>query len=114
MDDEALSRDLTAAVRAVPGVVGVHAPRSAVHAAAEAVAVALSLREPDVLVDVDRLDTTLRLTTHIAVDDRRPAPDTLREVGERLREVVDGVPGPSADLITVTIRVVEDGGTVVG
>ncbi|MFS0731629.1 hypothetical protein ABC270_16330 [Curtobacterium sp. 1P10AnD] len=108
MDDAALSSELTSAIRAVPGVVAVYPPRPIVHGAAEAVAAALALREPDVLVDIDRHGTTVRIAAGIAVSGDRPAPDTVREVGERVRDLVDQRVDGGADLVTVTIRLVED------
>lgn len=107
MDDEALSRRLTEAVRAVDGVTGVYAPRT-VTAAAEVVAATLTLHEPDVLVDVDRHGGTVQVVTGIAVDGGRPAAETVRAVGERLRDVLDAGTTPSADLIRVTVRLVDD------
>ncbi len=108
MDDAALSSELTAAIRAVPGVVAVYPPRPIVHAAAEVVASALALREPDVLVDVDRHGGTVRVAAGIAVSGDRPAPDTVRAVGERVRALVDERIDGGADLVSVTIRLVED------
>lgn len=110
MDDETLSRTLTSAVRDVPHVLAVYPPRPIVQAAAEVVAATLALREPDVLVDVDRSGSALRVSAGIAVDDQRPASDTVREVGERIRSVVDGLPGPQVDVVTVTVRLIEEAG----
>ncbi len=67
MDDAALSSELTAAIRGVPGVLAVYPPRPLVHAAAEVVATALALREPDVLVDIDRHGAAVRVAAGIAV-----------------------------------------------
>lgn len=112
MDDEALSRTLTARIRSVPGVVGVHPARPVAQVAAEVVAAALALQEPDVLVDVDRDGGSLRVAAGIAVDDRRPAAETLRAVGDRIRTVVDEEAPTDVDLIAVTVRLVEErGGT---
>lgn len=108
MSDEALSRALTDRIRSVPGVTGVYPSRPLVHAAAEAVASTFSLQEPDVLVDVQREGTTLRVHAGIAVEDTRPATETVREVGERVRDLVDERTGGPADLVAVTIRLVED------
>lgn len=107
MSDEALSRTLTARIRDVPGVVGVYPPKPLVHAAAEAVAATFSLSAPDVLVDVDRRGGALRVAAGIAVDDGRPAPETLREVGECIRDTVAAASAADADLVSVTIRLVE-------
>ncbi|MFJ4221948.1 hypothetical protein [Curtobacterium luteum] len=108
MDDETLSRTLTAAIRDVPGVVAVYPPRPIAHAAAEAVARTLALREPDVLVDLDRHGATLRVEAGIAVSGDRPAPDTVRAVGERVRALLDAEVDGGADLVSVTVRLVED------
>jgi hypothetical protein len=107
VNDDELSRALTTAVRGVPGVVAVHPPRPIAHAAAELAAAAFALHEPDAVVDIDRHGGALRIVTGIAVADERPAIDTVRAVGERIREVVDGVDGPRADLIDVRVRLVE-------
>ncbi|MFJ4074036.1 MULTISPECIES: hypothetical protein [unclassified Curtobacterium] len=107
MSDEALSRVLTDRIRTVPGVTGVYPRRPIVHAAAEAVASTLSLQEPDVLVDVQRDGAALRVGAGIAVDDTRPATDTIREVAERIRDLVDERTGAPADVVEVTIRLVE-------
>lgn len=107
MSDEALSRALTVRIRAVPGVTGVYPRRPIVHAAAEAVASTFSLQEPDVLVDVQRDGAALRVGAGIAVDDSRPATDTVREVGERIRDLVDERAGAPADVVEVTIRLIE-------
>lgn len=107
MRDEALSRALTSRIRSVDGVVAVHPPRAIVQAAAEVVAGTLALRAPDVLVDVHRDGSSLRVVTGIAVDDARPAKDTVREVGERIRGLVDEHEGVPADLVDVTVRLVE-------
>lgn len=107
MSDEALSRALTDRIRGVPGVTGVYPTRPIVHAAAEAVASTFALQEPDVLVDVHRDGSALRIGAGIAVDDARPAPETVREVGERIRDLVDERTGAPADLVEVTIRLVE-------
>lgn len=115
MDDEALSRSLTEGIRQVPGVTGVYSPRPLTAAAeavagavVDAVAPALGLREPDVLVDVDRHGGRVQVAAGIAVAGDRPAADTLRAVGERIRDLLDQGPTPSADLISVTVRLVED------
>jgi len=107
MDDEALSRTLTAAVRRVPGVTGVHRARTAA-AAAEVVAAALTLREPDVLVDVDRHGGRVQVRAGIAVTGDRAAADTVRAVGECIRDLVDAESASSADLVSVTVQLVED------
>jgi len=107
VNDDELSRTLTTAVRGVPGVVAVHPPRPIAHAAAEIAAAAFALHEPDAVVDVQRHGSALRIVTGIAVADERPATDTVREVGERLRDVVDGLGGTRADVIDVRVRLVE-------
>ena len=55
-DDLDLSRRLTAAIRAVPGVTGVYPSQPILEAAADALAVRFALRMPDVLVDIDRAE----------------------------------------------------------
>lgn len=107
MNDDELSRALTTAVRDVPGVVAVYPPRPIAHAAAEIAAAAFALHEPDAVVDIDRRGTALHIVAGIGVSDDRPATDTVREVGERIRDAVDAVDGPPADLIDVRVRLVE-------
>lgn len=81
---------------------------------------------PDVVVAIERDGPTLRITTGISVDGHRPAPQTIREVGEAIRAHVDGTgdSGDSGDtdgsgattteLISVTIRLVEGIGHTAG
>lgn len=112
MDDEAISRTLTDDIRHVPGVTGVFPPRP-VAAVAEAVVDAvtpapLRLHDPDVLVDVDRHGGRVHVVAGISVDGGRPAADTLRAVGERVRDLLDAGSTPAVDLISVTVRLVED------
>lgn len=107
-EDQELSRRLTDTARTTDGVRHVFPASSIVQVAADAVAVQLELREPDTLVDVDRDGGAVRIAAEIAVDGARPAPDTVREVGERIRSVVDAEPGPRPDTISVVVRLVED------
>ena len=112
MDDEAISRTLTDGIRHVPGVTGVFPPRP-VAAVAEAVLdavtpVPLRLHDPDVLVDVDRHGGRVHVVAGISVDGGRAAVDTLRAVGERVRELLDADGTATADLISVTVRLIED------
>lgn len=118
MDDEAISRTLTDGIRHVPGVTGVFSPRP-VAAVAETVVDAvtpapLRLHDPDVLVDVDRHGGRVHVVAGISVDGGRPAADTLRAVGDRVRDLLDTGTTPAADLISVTVRLVEDPVTPTG
>jgi hypothetical protein len=111
-DDQELSRHLTALIRATPGVDEVYPAQPVIEAAADAIAVKLALRQPDVLVDIDRDHGSTTITAGIAADVSRPAPDTVREVGERIRDALaqrhaNGAEAREPDLITVTIRLVE-------
>ena len=108
-DDTGLSQRLTEAVRRADGVAAVFAAKPAVVAAAGAVAVALTLREPDVLVDVARAEGFTTFTVHIAVRASTPAPDTLRAVGELVRDrvVAEGA-AQDAFAVNVKVRLVED------
>lgn len=111
-DDQELSRQLTALIRSTPGVDEVYPAQPVIEAAADALAVKLALRQPDVLVDIDRDHGSMTITAGIAANDTRPAPDTIREVGERIRDALaerhaDGAEAREPDLITVTIRLVE-------
>ncbi len=87
-DDTGLSQRLTEVARRTAGVSAVFAAKPAVAAAADALAVALALREPDVLVDVARSEGFTTFTVHIAADAATPAPQTLRAVGEAVRDLV--------------------------
>ncbi|KZX21223.1 hypothetical protein [Rathayibacter tanaceti] len=110
-DDTALSRRLTDEIRDTEGVTGVYPAQPIVEAAADAVAVSLALRLPDVLVDIDRSEGFTTVTAHIAASAALPAPETLRLVGERMHALLAAdptVPGPFA--VNVKVRLVEDSG----
>lgn len=108
-DDQDLSQRLTALLRTVDGVDDVFPAQPIIEAAADAIAVKLALRQPDVLVDIDRSNGSVTVTAGIAVSDARPAGDTLREVGERVRDLLaDG--GEHPDLISVAIRLIDTDG----
>ena len=64
--------------------------------------------DPDVLVDVDRHGGRVHVVTGISVDGGRPAADTLRAVGERVRDLLDSGTTTTADLVSVTVHLVED------
>ena len=107
-DDRELSRRLTDLARATDGVSHVFPAQSLVQVAADAVAAQLEIRDPGTMVDVHRGSGAVRITAEVAVDGARPATETVREVGERIRSVVDAEPGPRPDTITVVVRLVED------
>lgn len=107
-DDRELSRRLTDLARATDGVSHVFPAQSLVQVAADAVAAQLEIRDPGTMVDVYRGGGAVRITAEVAVDGARPATETVREVGERIRSVVDAEPGPRPDTITVVVRLVED------
>lgn len=107
IDDVALSQKLTAAIRATEGVVGVYPAQPIVEAAAEAVAVKLALRQPDVLVDIDRADGFTTISAHIAASSAISATETLRTVGELIRDTVPE-DGPLA--VNVKVRLIDDTG----
>jgi len=107
-DDRELSRRLTDLARATDGVSHVFPAQSLVQVAADAVAAQLEIRDPGTMVDVHRGGGAVRITAEVAVDGARPATETVREVGERIRSVVDAEPGPRPDTITVVVRLVED------
>lgn len=106
-DDTALSRELTAAIRATEGVTGVYPAQPTVEAAVDALAVRLALRQPDVLVDIDRADGFTTVSAHIATSVAVPATETLRAVGELIRNKL-GEAGPVA--INVKVRLIDDTG----
>lgn len=109
-DDTALSKHLTAAIRDVDGVSGVFPAQPVVEAAADAIAVKLALRMPDVLVDIDRADGFTTVSAHIATVASVPAPETLRRVGELIREHVHDAGAAEGELaVNVKVRLVEDG-----
>lgn len=110
-DDQDLSQRLTALLRTIDGVDDVFPAQPVVEAAADAIAVKLALREPDVLVDIDRSGgsgpgSSVTVRAGIAANDGRPAGDTLREVGERVRDELTAA-GEHPDLVTVSVRVIE-------
>jgi hypothetical protein len=107
-DDQELSRRLTDVARATEGLSHVFPAQSLVQVAADAVAAQLEIRDPGTMVDVHRGDGAVRVTAEVAVDGARPATETVRAVGERIRSVVDAEPGPRPDTITVVVRLVED------
>jgi len=107
-DDRELSRRLTDLARATDGVSHVFPAQSLVQVAADAVAAQLEIRDPGTMVDVHRGGGAVRITAEVAVDGARPATETVREVGERIRSLVDAEPGPRPDTITVVVRLVED------
>lgn len=107
-DDVELSQRLTRVARETPGVAAVFPAKPIVAAAADAVAVALQLREPDVLVDIDRSGGSTTVTAQIGTSADRPAPDVVRAAGERLRDAVRAeVDGEL--VVHVTVRLVERG-----
>lgn len=107
-DDAGLSQRLTAAVREVDGVAGVFIAKPPIAAAAEAVAAALTLRDPDVLVDVSRADGFATFTVHLAVSAAAPTPDVLRAVGERIRDLVAAEGAADAPFaVNVRARLIE-------
>lgn len=113
-DDTRLSRELTAAVRAVEGVAGVYPAQPILEAAAQAVAVRLALRVPDVLVDIDRADEFTTISAHISVVPTAPAPATLRRVGETLRDLISADASIQGEVaVLVTVRLIEEGGAPV-
>ncbi|NQX17428.1 hypothetical protein [Rathayibacter sp. VKM Ac-2857] len=111
LDDTALSQRLTAAIRDTEGVAGVYPAQPLLEAAADALAVKLALRQPDVLVDIDRSDGFTTVTAHIAATAALPAPETLRAVGEELRRLLDAEPSVTGPLaVNVKVRLIEDSG----
>lgn len=111
IDDIHLSQRLTAAIRATEGVVGVYPAQPILEAAAEAVAVRLALRQPDVLVDIDRADAFTTVSAHIATTAAIPAPETLRAVGAVIRRILrDDDPDSDTIAINVKVRFVDDSG----
>ena len=114
-DDTALSQRLTAAIREAEGVVGVYPAQPILEAAADALAVTLALRQPDVLVDIDRSEGFTTVSAHIAASAALPVPETLRSVGELLRGILAEEPGVTGPLaVTVKVRLVEDSGRAEG
>ncbi|QHC75094.1 hypothetical protein [Rathayibacter sp. VKM Ac-2805] len=110
-DDTALSQRLTAGIRDTEGVAGVYPAQPIVEAAADALAVKLALRSPDVLVDIDRSEGFTTVTAHIAASASLPAPETLRAVGERMLALLRADPSVSGPFaVNVKVRLVEDSG----
>jgi len=111
-DDAALSRSLTAAIRATEGVTGVFPAQPLLEAAADVIAARLALRLPDELVDIDRADSFTTVTAHISTSASLPAPETLRRVGELVRGTLVGAGADAAELaVNVKIRLIDDSGS---
>jgi hypothetical protein len=114
IDDTALSQKLTVAIRDAEGVAGVYPAQPIVEAAAGAIAVTLALRMPDILVDIDRADGFTTFSAHIPTFASHPAPDTVRRVGELMRDIVTAEAASTGDIaITVKVRLIEDSATFV-
>ncbi|QIS38214.1 hypothetical protein [Clavibacter capsici] len=104
-----LSRDLTAALRAVAGVADVYAPRSSVLLAAQKVVegvVAGSSTAAEQLVTVETGEGTVDVQASIAVDASSRASDTARAAVDAIRARLAEAVGPdAAALASVTVRV---------
>ncbi|PPH39678.1 hypothetical protein C5C53_00250 [Rathayibacter sp. AY1E3] len=110
-DDTELSQRLTAEIRDIEGVAGVYPAQPIVEAAADALAAKLDLRQPDVLVDIDRSEGFTTVSAHIAASAALPAPETLRLVGERMHALLAADPSVSGPLaVNVKVRLIEDSG----
>ncbi|KZC96306.1 hypothetical protein [Clavibacter tessellarius] len=108
-DPAALSRDLTAVLRGVPGVADVFAPRSPVLLAARQVVegvVAGSSTAAEQLVTVETGEGTVLVQASIAVDAAGRASDTARAAVDAIRaRLAEAVGADAAALATVTVRV---------
>jgi hypothetical protein len=104
-----LSRDLTAALRAVAGVADVFAPRSPVLLVAQQVVegvVAGSSTAAEQLVAVETGEGTVLVQASIAVDASSRASDTARAAVDALRaRLAEAVGAEAAALASVTVRV---------
>jgi hypothetical protein len=104
-----LSRDLTAALRAVVGVADVFAPRSPVLLVAQQVVegvVAGSSTASEQLVAVETGEGTVLVQASIAVDASSRASDTARAAVDALRaRLAEAVGAEAAALASVTVRV---------
>ncbi|PPH67320.1 hypothetical protein C5D25_00860 [Rathayibacter sp. AY1D7] len=110
-DDTELSQRLTAEIRDIEGVAGVYPAQPIVEAAADALAVKLDLRQPDVLVDIDRSEGFTTVSAHIAASAALPAPETLRLGGEGMHAPGAADPSVSGPLaVNVKVRLIEDSG----
>ncbi|PPF76798.1 hypothetical protein C5B96_16360 [Subtercola sp. Z020] len=110
IDDRALARALTDAVLATPGIVAVFPVKPILHAASEGIANALDLDEPEVLVDVDRSDSLLTVTAHVATTSDCSTPEVLGRAAEALRAVaeLEGVEPAGSIVVFVKARLIAD------
>ncbi|MFT2752626.1 hypothetical protein [Clavibacter sp. Sh2088] len=104
-----LSRDLTAALRAVAGVADVYAPRSPVLLVAQQVVegvVSGGSERLDQLVAVETGEGAVVVQASIAVDASSRASDTARAAVDAIRaRLSDAVGAEAAALASVTVRV---------
>jgi hypothetical protein len=104
-----LSRDLTAALRAVAGVADVYAPRSPVLLVAQQVVegmVSGGSERLDQLVAVETGEGAVIVQASIAVDASSRASDTARAAVDAIRaRLAEAVGAEAAALASVTVRV---------
>jgi hypothetical protein len=104
-----LSRDLTAALRAVAGVADVYAPRSPVLLVAQQVVegmVSGGSERLDQLVAVETGEGAVVVQASIAVDASSRASDTARAAVDAIRaRLAEAVGAEAAALASVTVRV---------
>ncbi|KPG88927.1 hypothetical protein [Frigoribacterium sp. RIT-PI-h] len=85
MSDDALSRDLTEALRGVGGVVDVFDAHPIVEGAVRVVAAGLDLAGSTGLVEISRAPGSVSVTAHVATALDSPTPETLARAADVLR-----------------------------
>ncbi|WP_396599335.1 hypothetical protein [Frigoribacterium sp. R86507] len=85
MSDDALSRDLTEALRGVGGVVDVFDAHPVVEGAVRVVAAGLDLAGSTGLVEISRAPGSVSVTAHVATALDSPTPETLARAADALR-----------------------------
>ena len=108
MSDDALSRDLTEALRGVEGVVDVFDAHPIVEGAVRVVAAGLDLAGSTGLVEISRAPGSVSVTAHVATSLDAPTPETLARAADALRGrlAASGLAGDEV-VVSVSARLVD-------
>jgi hypothetical protein len=108
MSDDALSRDLTEALRGVGGVVDVFDAHPIVEGAVRVVAAGLDLAGSTGLVEISRAPGSVSVTAHVATALDSPTPETLARAADTLRGrlAASGLAGGEV-VVSVSARLVD-------
>ncbi len=103
-DDDALARELTAAIRSIDGVGTIFRTSPLLDAATQTVASTLNLPEPQMTLQVETSADGTAVTVHLSTTTLCPSPGTLRTVAAVLRDRIAAAhPGP----VAITIKVLQ-------